>query len=105
MKMLLLFLTCANQAEADKISTSLLEKHLVACVKMMLISAKFLWEGKVDSSNEILLIMDSEESKFDQVEQEVRKLHSYKTFVLTATEVKTSSAGVADWIKESMQLT
>ena len=98
--LLLLFLTCVNQAEADKISTALLEKRLVACVKMIPVSAKFLWQGSIDSANEILLIMDSEESKFNQVEQEIKKLHSYKTFVLTATEVKKASTGVVDWIKE-----
>ncbi len=35
MKILLLFLTCANQKEADTIATALLQKHLVACVKIM----------------------------------------------------------------------
>ena len=104
MKILLLFLTCANQVEADVISSALLEKHLVVCVKMIPVMAKFIWDGSIDTANEILLVMDSEESKFNQVEQEIRKLHSYKTFVLTAIEVQRASSGVSDWVKESMQL-
>lgn len=41
-------------------------------------------------------------SKFEQVEQEIRKLHSYETFVLCALEVKKASAGVEKWVQESL---
>ena len=104
MKIIQLFLTCPNQAEAHGIATLLLEKRLVACVKMMPITAQFLWQGVIESSNEILMIMESEDSKFDAIEQEVRNVHSYETFVLTATQVVKASSGVAKWIQESIQL-
>jgi periplasmic divalent cation tolerance protein len=104
MKIIQLSLTCAHQAQADTITTSLLEKRLVACVKMMPITAHFLWQSAIESSTEVLLIMESEESKFNAIEQEIAKLHSYKTFVLTAVPVTMTSGGVAAWIKESVQL-
>ena len=96
------FLTCAHQAEADTIATILLEKQLIACAKTLPVNATFLWQGSLDSAKEVLLLMDTVESTFNAVEQEVRKLHSYTTFVLTALEVKMASAGVADWIKTSL---
>jgi len=101
MKLIFLSLTCADQIEANTIARTLLEKRLVACVKMMPITASFIWQGTIESSNEILLLMESEESKFKQIEQEIRVLHSYKTFVLTATTISHVSAGVAEWICES----
>lgn len=103
MKIVMLFLTCAHQAEADKISTYLLENNLIACAKTMQISAKFQWQGSVDTTNEILLIMDTLESKFSEIERQLKKLHSYTTFVLTALEVTRVSSGVADWIKKSLK--
>ena len=103
MQLIQLSLTCANQEQANVITTALLEKRLVACVKMVPITAQLIWQGAIESSNEILLIMESEESKFDAIEQEVRKLHSYQTFVLTATRVTMASSGVVAWIQESMQ--
>lgn len=102
MKMGLLFLTCADQAEAEKIAKLLLEKRLVACVKTMPVSSQFLWQRTVDRSQEVLLIMDSLMHKFDQIEQEIRTLHSYKTFVLTAIEIAKASTGVEDWITENI---
>ena len=103
MKLIVLFLTCANQAEADTIADALLKKKLVACVKIVPVSAKFLWQGAIDTAHEILLVMDSESSKFAVIEQEVRKHHSYKTFVLTAIEIANASDGVEKWIQESMR--
>ena len=63
----ILFLTCANKKEADKIVNLLLKKRLIACAKKMPVSSSFLWQGKIDSDKEILVMMDSLESKFNQV--------------------------------------
>jgi periplasmic divalent cation tolerance protein len=103
MKLLLTFLTCADQKEADTIAAALLQKRLIACAKMMPISSTFMWEGTVQSSHEILLMMETEESKFSLIEQEVKKLHSYNQFVLTATPTVHASAGVAEWIADSIK--
>lgn len=103
MKMIHLFLTCACQNEADKIASALLEKRLVTCVKMMPSVTMFHWQGSVETAQEIILMMDSEENRYDEIEHEVRKIHSYTTFVLTAVEVKRFSSGVSDWMVESLQ--
>lgn len=102
MKLTLFYLTCADQKEADTIATMLLEKHLVACIKMMPTHSKYLWEDKLETASEVFMVMEGEESKFGAIEAEVRKLHSYDTFVLMATEVKYASAGVMQWIKDSV---
>src|SRR3989338_9254644 len=99
----LLFLTCANQAEADKIAQSLLEKRLAVCVKKTPVNSDFLWQGKIDHASEILLMMDSSEELFDQVEQEVKRLHSYDTPNLVSVLVSHSSAGIPEWMKQELK--
>lgn len=103
MKPNLLFLTCANQEEADKIAKALLEKHLVVCVKKMPANSDFLWQGKIDHGSEILLIMDSKEELFEEVEQEVKRLHSYDTPNLASVLVSRSSTGVGEWMKQELK--
>ena len=103
MKIVTLFLTCANNGEADKISQALLTKKLVVCIKKTVVSSSFLWKGSIAKSNEVLLIMDSTEEKFEEIEKEVRKIHSYETFVLLATSVIKSSKGVREWIKDELK--
>ena len=102
MKPNLLFLTCASQEEADKITQALLEKHLVVCVKKTPVNSDFLWQGKIDHASEILLIMDSTEELFEQVEREVKRLHSYDTPNLTSVLISRSSTGVAEWMKQEL---
>jgi periplasmic divalent cation tolerance protein len=97
-----LFLTCANQSEAEKITRLLLNKHLAACVKQASVESKYLWEGEVEESEEVLLIMDSEESLFGQIEQEVANLHSYDTFVLQAIPVSKISKKAETWLNKSL---
>lgn len=102
MQLCILFLTCADDAEADRISKSLLEKRLVFCIKKSSVSSSFLWKGKIDHSNEVLLIMDSLKDNFERVKNEVAKLHSYETFVLVSTPVSKTTKGVQDWVKKEL---
>lgn len=103
MKMGVLMLTCANQKEADKITQSLLEKKLIVCAKASPVSSSFLWKGKIESSDEILLLMDSVEENFEKINKEVRKLHSYETFVLTSLAINQTTKEVEDWIKQELR--
>ncbi len=100
MKILLLYLTCANQVEADAITKRLLECKLIACAKQMPIKASFIWNGSIEESTEILILMDTIESKLTAIENEIKKLHSYQTFVLTGVEAVYVSMEAKKWIQE-----
>ncbi len=100
MKMAIFCLTCANSKEADKISKALLEKKLVVCSKRFPVSSIYRWKGKINSSKEVMVLYESVEENFDKVEEEVRKLHSYETFVLFSLPVNKTTKSVKDWLKE-----
>ena len=100
MKLITLFLTCADKTEADKIAAKLLDEKLVACVKQTAIASDYLWQGQKQDGDETMLIIDSVEQKFDEIEAAVKEIHGYDTFVLTAYPVIKASAGVEQWIKE-----
>lgn len=102
MKPCLLFLSCKNIEEADKISFKLLEKRLVVCAKKIKINSNYLWGNKIESSKEVLLIMDSTEENFDKIDQEVEKLHSYKVYNLVMTKVYKINNNSLKWLQETM---
>lgn len=102
MKFNLLFLTCANKEEAEKIEQALLNKKLVYCVKKTPVSSTFLWKGKIANSGEVLLVMDSVEENFEKVNAEIKKIHSYETFVLTSVPVTKTTKEVETWVKEEL---
>ena len=97
-----LWLTCADKAEATKIAKALLEKKLVVCAKQTPVSADFLWKGGIDHNEEVLLVMDSREDLFEKVEAEVKKLHSYDTFVLHAIPITKVSEAARKWAETEL---
>lgn len=102
MKICVLYLTCANDNEADKISEILLKKKLIVCAKRFPVSSSFLWEGKIDKTKEVMLVMDSIEENFNKIEEEVAKIHSYKTFVLLSSPLTKTTAKVSRWMKKKL---
>lgn len=102
MKICVLFLTCAKVTEADKISKTLLEKRLIVCAKRFPVSSSFLWNGKIDNADEVLLVMDSIEENFEKVRIEVAKIHSYKTFVLLSSPVTQTTKEARDWMGQEL---
>lgn len=54
------------------------------------VSSSFLWKGKKESDKEVLVIIESIGERFAKIEKEVRKLHSYETFVLLSMPVNKS---------------
>lgn len=97
-----LWLTVGSKEEADKIANTLLVKHLAACVKQVPVTSGFSWQGKIESNKEVLLVMDSVLELFGEIEAEVKKLHSYDTFVLQAIPVTKISKGAEGWLRSEL---
>lgn len=98
-----LWLTCADKREADRIANILLVKHLAACVRQIPITSDYWWHGKIESSKEVMLLMESRLDLFDEVEREVAKLHSYETFVLEALPTSKINNKAVKWLKNELR--
>lgn len=94
-------LTCGSWEEAHNIVDVLLDKKLVACVEMSEVKSKYLWQNEVEEADEIKLTMKSVASHFETIEAEVKKLHSYDTFVLEALPVTRINEEAAKWLEEN----
>ncbi|KKP50398.1 MAG: CutA1 divalent ion tolerance protein [Candidatus Roizmanbacteria bacterium GW2011_GWA2_33_33] len=99
MKPCLLFLSCKNIKEADSISIQLLKEKLIVCTKKISIDSSYLWKNKIESNQEVLLIMDSIEKNFEKIDKEVKKIHSYKVYTLLMTEVNKININAFKWLK------
>lgn len=100
--MVILYLTCANEDEAKTISGALLEARLIACARRSPVNSSYWWDGKINQDDEILLMMESIEDNFDDIEKVVTKLHSYDEYVLTAVPVLKTTPGVRQWLNETL---
>ena len=100
---IIVFVTAANQTEAEQIGQSLVEKKLAACCNIIdSIFSIFHWEGKICKENEVLLIIKSVKSRFEEIVAEVKRLHSYKTPEIIALPIIAGSEDYLNWIKEEV---
>jgi periplasmic divalent cation tolerance protein len=74
----------------------------VACVEQMEIRSKNWWQGKIEDSKEIKLIMTSIADHCDAVEAAVRKHHSYETFVLQMLPIQHLNAEATEWLQQTV---
>jgi periplasmic divalent cation tolerance protein len=102
MKIITMFLSCANREEALKITEELLDKKLAACVRLSDVNSYYWWNNKRENSSEVLMMIESVEDKFDDIEAAVKRLHSYETFVLEAIPVVRASKRVENWVREAV---
>jgi len=98
------FITAANGGEATRLADMLVGSKLAACVQVLPeIESVYRWQGKIDRAAEVLVIAKTTRSKFVQLEQEVRNLHSYETPEIVAVPIVEGSPRYLEWLNESLE--
>ena len=98
-----LVLTCGSWQEAQKITDALLQGRLVACIEQLEVRSKSWWQDAIEDSKEIKLIMKTVAEKFEAIEAEVKKHHSYETFVLEMLPIIKLNEDAASWLSETVK--
>jgi len=96
---IVVFMTAANGEEATRLAEMLVGAHLAACVQILPeIESVYRWQGKIERQSEVLLIAKTTRGKFDDLEREVRALHSYDTPEIVAVPIVAGSAPYLEWL-------
>lgn len=102
---IVVLMTAANGEEAARLADLLIGAHLAACVQILPeMESVYRWEGKIERQAEILLLAKTTRSKFEELEREVRALHSYDTPEIIALPIVAGSAPYLAWLTESVKL-
>lgn len=100
----LILVTCANMEEAQKIATHIVTKKLAACVNILgeqsPLQSVYWWEGKVQQSSEILLLIKTRLDRLQQLELEIRTIHSYQIFEFIALPIQAGSQEYLSWVTQ-----
>ena len=100
--MTLIFITCKDEEEAEKISMRLLKKRLIACANMFPIKSMYRWKGKIENQKETLILAKTLEKNFSKIKKEVLSLHSYKIPCILKIDAAANES-YDDWVKESVK--
>jgi len=75
----IVFSTVDSKDSADKIAETLVAEKLAACVNVVgPISSVYWWEGKIEKSEEYLLIIKSRRDLLDALMRRLKEVHPYK---------------------------
>lgn len=97
-------MTAANGEEAVRLADLLIGAHLAACVQILPeMESVYRWEGKIERQPEILLLAKTVRSKFEELEREVRALHSYETPEIIALPIVAGSAPYLQWLRANLK--
>lgn len=98
------FATLDDEQLAGSLSQTLVREGLVACVNVVPgIQSHYLWEGKLECSQEFLLILKTTEDRIPALRQRFSELHPYEVPELIGWPVKEGLADYLDWVRGSTQ--
>jgi periplasmic divalent cation tolerance protein len=96
---IIVLVTTANKAEAEKISQALLKEKLIACANIISpVTSFFHWQGKIDQAEECLVVMKSRMSLFSELADRVKSLHSYEVPEILALPIVEGSRSYLGWL-------
>lgn len=75
--MILIYIPCKDEKEAEKISEYLLKERLIACSNIFPVKSMYRWDGKIEKESETVILAKTKHEKYDEIKKVVKKLHSY----------------------------
>ncbi len=100
MEFITVLTTASSREEADRIANLLLELRLAGCVQIVEnVRSKYWWEGKIEESQEFLLLIKTTKEQFERVERTIKSVHTYEVPEIVALPIVKGSSDYLEWLK------
>ena len=99
MSALIVFTSAPDRAIAEKIAHALIEGKLAACVNILAeCSSVYRWQGKIETTREVPLLIKTRAAIYDEVEALVKSLHPYELPEIVAVCIERGLPDYLDWV-------
>lgn len=96
--------TAGSREEAERLARTLVDERLAACVNLIPgVRSVYRWQDAVESSDEILLLIKTQQHALDTLQSRVQELHSYEVPEFLVFAVDQASAAYAAWITANVR--
>ncbi len=100
---ILVLTTVGSEAEARTIANALVERKLAACANILpRIQSIYRWQGKVEESEEYLLLVKTTQDQFAKLREAIAELHSYEMPECIALPIADGSEAYLKWIDSTL---
>jgi periplasmic divalent cation tolerance protein len=92
--------TAPDLQVARHLARAALEQRLAACANILPgVESHYWWQGKIDSSNEVLCIFKTTRDRQDAFEQFILKNHPYDTPEIVALPIVAGTERYLAWLR------
>jgi periplasmic divalent cation tolerance protein len=99
----IVFVTTSDSNEAKSLGKTIVKERLAACANVIeRISSVYWWKGKLEKSEEALLVLKTKEERVEAVAKRVGELHSYENPEVIALPILKGKQEYLDWIEEEV---
>ena len=98
---IVVFITVDSPETAQKITDKLLTERKAACVNIIpAVESQYRWQGKIESANELLLIVKTRAELLDDLITLVKQIHPYTVPEIIALPIIGGNNGYLEWIEK-----
>ena len=98
---LLAFCSAPDMDTAERMAEKLVEQRIVACVSNIpSVSSVYQWQGKIERSQEVLMLIKLPAAAYAQLQQAILALHPYDTPEIIAVDIKTGLPDYLQWVQQ-----
>ena len=91
--------TVPDEETGLSIARTLIQERLAACVNLVPgLRSLYLWQGKVEDDQELLLIIKTRQDLLESLTARVQALHPYDVAEVVALAVEGGSQAYLDWV-------
>jgi periplasmic divalent cation tolerance protein len=93
------YVTCADAKQADSIARAIVAERLAACANLLPgMRSIYWWKGRLDSADEVVLILKTRSALIPALTARVKALHSYTVPCVCALPVIDGNADYLKWL-------
>lgn len=101
---IVVLVTCPNRRAALRLARLAVTKRLAACVNIVPnIRSVFRWQGKVEASREVLLIIKTSARRFELLRRAILATHPYDVPEVIALPIVNAHRPYASWLTDSVR--
>lgn len=101
-EVLLVVSTWPDAENARQAGRILVEEQLAACANIVAhIESIYRWEGRIETANEVLMVIKTTVARYPALETRITDLHPYQVPEIVAFPAQTGLAAYCRWVIDS----
>ena len=98
-EVLLVMSSMPDQAVAQQLARTLIERRLAACVSVMApCKSVYRWQGAVEETSEVPVLIKTTAGRYAELESALRAMHPYELPEIVAVPVARGLPAYLDWV-------